>query len=1057
MKISVSSNWILSALFAMGTLSHGAEINWTTDATETTSVNDIDLSGTHAHAGTWGSAAIDVTVGAETITFDDVDNANAAASQNGESGAADRFVEPGGFDANFQLVMESFAFDGANPKLITLNGLTSGNIYQIQLFTSDDRGCCSARTQLWSDDPTIGVGNETRVFSHVESTFVIGQFIADSATQLVYGHGVNQNQNIVNAYVLRDLGPAVDTDNDGVPDGLDDEPNNPNNDSDGDGLGNFVEIDSHETDPLDPDSDDDGLNDGEEVNTHLTDPTDSDHDGDGYQDGFEVTNVASGFDPLVDDSAEDPDGDGLNNGDEITNGTDALNGDTDNDDVSDGDEVGGLVNPYTGGVLGALPGDPTIPTDDDSDDDGVLDGDETDNANGSVTDPNRLDTDGDGFSDGLEIAENTSPTDAGDFPDLVVPDPTLSWIASQDLNGDNLWQTIEVPLSTIIAWDLGAPTTPTIGAANLAGVTAWYAAPSAIMESFNDGEFIQAPFSQGTNQPVSFELVFRPGDFDENHLLFETGGNGDGLGIVLNGDTLLFRAQDANTDAQRIIMSHTFSAGQETDFHHVVGTIQTGAAGVNEGVLYINGTQVETVAATGALNDWAGGDNSGLGRLNGSTSTGQNNFSAFQGDIAILRYYSGTILIGPEVQALYDELVAGAADEDEDGLPDFWEEFYFDDLDEDETGDGDTDGLTNLEELNNGTDPTEADTDMDGIDDGDELDGSANPYVNGVLAVAPGDPTNPLNPDNDGDGAMDGDEVSDTNGSVSDPNNPDTDGDLFADGIELDNDSDPTNAADTPNVTLISSRGVGTAALRGGDLTDPENDGVDALGAGADPLANMWNWLSIASTDEPDFQGGENSYNIFDNQVGPGNAKWCCNAPPHDITVEFEQPIALDSFTVTSSNDTPGRDPIVWGIYGSNDGVNFDPIFEQDGATTLWSSRNEVLEFTLPSPAAPYSFIRYTVMSSGIANHALNEIEYFGSAAPLSFEITDIQLNENGTISLSWDSREGGNYALFFSPDLADFGSDIDDSIESMGDSTTYTFPNPLPGADRIFFRVVEN
>jgi len=48
--------------------------------------------------------------------------------------------------------------------------------------------------------------------------------------------------------------------------------------------------------------------------------------------------------------------------------------------------------------------------------------------------------------------------------------------------------------------------------------------------------------------------------------------------------------------------------------------------------------------------------------------------------------------------------------------------------------------LTNLEEYQNGTDPNNADTDGDGLSDGDEI----NVYH-----------TNPLNPDMDGDGLSD--------------------------------------------------------------------------------------------------------------------------------------------------------------------------------------------------------------------------------------------------------------------------------------------------------------
>jgi len=84
-----------------------------------------------------------------------------------------------------------------------MDGLSIGQEYQIQLFTSDDRGGSGARTQEWSDNPVDGAGNETATFRHDDSAFVIGTFTADATTQHIYGNGVGQSQNIVNAYVLR--------------------------------------------------------------------------------------------------------------------------------------------------------------------------------------------------------------------------------------------------------------------------------------------------------------------------------------------------------------------------------------------------------------------------------------------------------------------------------------------------------------------------------------------------------------------------------------------------------------------------------------------------------------------------------------------------------------------------------------------------------------------------------------------------------------------------------------------------------------------------------------
>jgi hypothetical protein len=107
----------------------------------------------------------------------------------------------------------------------------------------------------------------------------------------------------------------------------------------------------------DLDSDDDGLLDvGEENLGTLVDNDDSDNDG--LTDGDEV--LIHDIDPNDDDS----DNDGLTDGDEVNvHNTDPVGWDTDGDNLSDGDEV----DVYE-----------TDPTDDDSDDDGVDDGTEVD-------------------------------------------------------------------------------------------------------------------------------------------------------------------------------------------------------------------------------------------------------------------------------------------------------------------------------------------------------------------------------------------------------------------------------------------------------------------------------------------------------------------------------------------------------------------------------------------------------------------------------------------------------------------------------------------------------
>jgi len=84
-------------------------------------------------------------------------------------------------------------------------------------------------------------------------------------------------------------------------------PKNDGSDNDGDGLSNYAEVNTHQTNPHDTDTDDDGLTDYAEINTHGTDPKDSDSDDDRLGDGEEVNTYGS--DPLDADSDDDGYGD----------------------------------------------------------------------------------------------------------------------------------------------------------------------------------------------------------------------------------------------------------------------------------------------------------------------------------------------------------------------------------------------------------------------------------------------------------------------------------------------------------------------------------------------------------------------------------------------------------------------------------------------------------------------------------------------------------------------------------------------------------------------------
>ncbi|EEI62493.1 hypothetical protein, partial [Corynebacterium glucuronolyticum] len=91
---------------------------------------------------------------------------------------------------------------------------------------------------------------------------------------------------------------------------------------------------------------------------------------------------------------------------------------------------------------------------------------------------------------------------------------------------------------------------------------------------------------------------------------------------------------------------------------------------------------------------------------------------------------------------------------------------------DDGSADPDNDGLTNDQEKELGTDPYNPDSDGDGINDGDEVNGAKSKFPGKYNPNGKPGNTNPLDPDTDDDGINDGDELDPNKAGhvVTDPN-----------------------------------------------------------------------------------------------------------------------------------------------------------------------------------------------------------------------------------------------------------------------------------------------
>ena len=219
-------------------------------------------------------------------------------------------------------------------------------------------------------------------------------------------------------------------------------------------------------------------------------------------------------------------------------------------------------------------------------------------------------------------------------------------------------------------------------------------------------------------------------------------------------------------------------------------------------------------------------------------------------------------------------------DTDGDGIPDGWEMFFgldpTDPSDADE--DPDNDGLTNLEEYLNGGDPFNPDTDGDGVLDGDEVD-------QGTRVDAA---------DSDGDGLDDGDDPNPTNWDAS--------GNLLSDGDMVQLGHDPADMSVVAYNILLHET-FETNSLTVGDWTS----------SSANPATptNLWH----LSTADP-----------VPNTTGI--------AFPYERTTDRAYRLA---------NDPTASDPEATYDVG-NQGINaqlISPVIDASGATNLWLRWNE--------------------------------------------------------------------------------------------------------------------
>ncbi len=230
-------------------------------------------------------------------------------------------------------------------------------------------------------------------------------------------------------------------------------------------------------------------------------------------------------------------------------------------------------------------------------------------------------------------------------PPLFTTGLDLHFDAASDPPGDNLWQDIAGAANNL---DFGGPATPTaVASSNFPALTSAYSISTSGGATGLNGYF-DTPVTH-SSRDATFEVVLNVTNIGAgtNQVILETGGSTRGIALVLNDDTLTF---SVDGDADDIAISTTLATG----WHHVVGVIDL-AAGDDSISLYLNNAFVGSVA--GNVNDWAGGNIFGLGRIADAATGLTGPANDFHGDIAAARFYANVPFGDTEVDQNYQTLL----------------------------------------------------------------------------------------------------------------------------------------------------------------------------------------------------------------------------------------------------------------------------------------------------------------------------------------------------------------------------------------------------------------
>ncbi|MGI9241177.1 MAG: LamG-like jellyroll fold domain-containing protein [Verrucomicrobiales bacterium] len=416
------------------------------------------------------------------------------------------------------------------------------------------------------------------------------------------------------------------------------------------------------------------------------------------------------------------------------------------------------------------------------------------------------------------------------------------------------------------------------------------------------------------------------------------------------------------------------------------------------------------------------------------------------------------------------------------------------------------DGLTNAQEHFYGTDPSNPDTDDDGISDSDEINGLG---------------TDPLNPDSDGDNLTDGAEVAGSGGfGPTDPLRVDSDRDTINDDVELSSDppSDP-NDPDDPNIlpplpvqvpvalyrfdetdgaTVAADSAVGDGAqdltqIAGAvgwtngiignavNLTEDVMSGVDAITNGATELTiSAWineapgqgGYRGIYTTGAPEDPGGVDNWGLNVEAGRQGDLR--VNNDNEGSSFGIDTPETANQGEWNLLTLTYTGDGVSATAKGYLNGILINTVSDAQGMERSYSAGEQTWYLGRDRTSDNRRFTGLVddlaiwdvaLSDEDVMGIYLNGLRGTGIPVPegVDFVITEIVRNADGSVDLTWNSdpAPGTTYTILLNEDftrpIAEW-RDVDDGVQTMGEKTSYqVLADDLAGIGRAFFVVVLN